>query len=111
MTIDIEWLRREFPNFDPADWDPAPDRAVFVRPRDGREMAYEFFLALEAQCTPEQREKARKVRDAALAWRCREVTAQHLCAIGKAAGFEDGGRAFAWQSLVDHVMRKLEAAK
>ena len=98
-------------DFDPSDWDEAPEYAGYRHWRTGAMMAWEVFRELEQGCSAEQLEKARKVRDAAQMRACFDVTAQHLLRIGKAAGFEDNGKAFAWRSLVDHVLRKLEAAK
>lgn len=98
-------------DFDPSEWDYMPDNAGFRHWRTGHVMAYDEAYQLEKRCDPALLEKAREIRDAAQWKACAEVTAKHLYAIGTAAGFEDDGKAFPWQSLVDHVLAKLEAAK
>lgn len=98
-------------SYDPCDWDEMPDHAGLRNWRTGAVISYHEAWELEQKASPEDIARARRERDAAAQMERANIIARHLLDIGKAAGFKDPGHAFLWTDLVDHVLRRLEAAK
>jgi hypothetical protein len=98
-------------DFDPCDWDSPYDSASWVHITTGELMSYDEYYTNELTCAPDVLERARLMQRARSAERSQRLVAKHLIAIGDKAGFDHGNEAFAWQDLVDHVCRRLEAVK
>lgn len=94
------------PNFDPGDWDPDPNSASYTHYVTGQRISYAQYT-LWALRFPGDMEKARlrqKVRTQDLLVRDAN---ERLLKIGRAAGFTPQGPTFPWDTLVDHVIKKL----